>query len=206
MKYFLYLIYFFSFQIAISQTLEKPNLPDSVVIQSPNSPFRKIPENTGEIIYRIKSKIKAPLLDIENDHLKIRIDSIEGYVSYVFAEITGTPLKDYFERYNYLLQARENARKDSLANERLRKEELRKKEEFDFRLKEMVDRYGKTNGEKIAQRIIWIGMSEQMLIDSWGYPLDINRTVTANMVKKQFVYPNYQYVYLENGKVTAWQD
>jgi len=66
--------------------------------------------------------------------------------------------------------------------------------------------------ELVKQKKIRIGMSERALKISWGYPSDINRTVGSFGVHKQCVYGTYSgyssptYVYVENGKVTSWQD
>jgi hypothetical protein len=63
--------------------------------------------------------------------------------------------------------------------------------------------------EAIIARRIFIGMSEDALIESWGKPNDINRTVNAYTVHKQYVYgvsPHKKYVYVDDGVVTAWQD
>ena len=57
----------------------------------------------------------------------------------------------------------------------------------------------------ITAREIRIGMTREMLLMSWGDPEDINRTVTKDSVSEQLVY-GYQYVYVENGVVTAWQN
>lgn len=52
-----------------------------------------------------------------------------------------------------------------------------------------------------------IGMTgEQVLISSWGKPDKINRTTTATGNYEQWVYPNYKYIYLDNGIVTAIQE
>lgn len=67
-------------------------------------------------------------------------------------------------------------------------------------------KYGQVNGEKVAKGLIWIGMTEEMLIDSWGQPEDINSTVTRYGSRKQYVYGSGQYVYVVNGKVDAWQN
>lgn len=63
---------------------------------------------------------------------------------------------------------------------------------------------------------IFIGMSEAALICSWGLPNafsggDINRTVTAGGESRQYVfrgspYASADYVYIEDGRVTAYQD
>lgn len=75
-----------------------------------------------------------------------------------------------------------------------------------LRQEKYVKKYGSETGEKIAKRTIWIGMTEEMLIDSWGNPKDINSTVTRYSHRKQYVYSSSQYVYVENGVVEAWQN
>ena len=41
---------------------------------------------------------------------------------------------------------------------------------------------------------------------SRGIPRDVNRTVTADVVREQWVYPDGVLLYFENGFLTAWQD
>lgn len=63
-----------------------------------------------------------------------------------------------------------------------------------------VTRFGITNMNKIRQRRIAVGMTSEMLKLSWGEPDDINRSSHG---PDQWVYDG-QYVYLQNGKITAW--
>lgn len=54
---------------------------------------------------------------------------------------------------------------------------------------------------------IMLGMPEKMLIMSWGKPISINENVGSWGVHKQYVYGDFgPYVYVENGKVTSWQN
>lgn len=41
----------------------------------------------------------------------------------------------------------------------------------------LINRYGAKIAEKILNRQIWLGMSDKMLIETIGKPVDINRTV-----------------------------
>lgn len=49
-------------------------------------------------------------------------------------------------------------------------------------------------------------MPEELIVVSWGEPENINQTVLANSINKQFVYKNYNYVYTKNGVVSAIQN
>ena len=52
-----------------------------------------------------------------------------------------------------------------------------------------------------------IGMSQDdVLASQWGKPEKVNRTVHARSVSEQWVYPGYQYLYFENGKLTSIQN
>ena len=52
-----------------------------------------------------------------------------------------------------------------------------------------------------------LDMPEKMLIMSWGKPISINENVGSWGVHKQYVYGDFgPYVYVENGKVTSWQN
>lgn len=66
--------------------------------------------------------------------------------------------------------------------------------------------------QKVAERKIWIGMTQDQLILSWGLPNDRNNSTYSFGVHSQWVYGTFgSYVYLE-GKddnsmtVTSWQD
>jgi hypothetical protein len=55
-----------------------------------------------------------------------------------------------------------------------------------------------------AQKI-QLGMSEAALLCSWGRPERVNRSVGSWGEHKQYIYSGAN-VYVENGKVTSWQD
>lgn len=84
-------------------------------------------------------------------------------------------------------------------------EEEERKISVEKRKNELIKKYGATVGLKISEERIWIGMTKEMLIESWGRPNDINRTVGNWGVHEQCIYTS-AYVYIENGIVTSWQD
>ena len=84
----------------------------------------------------------------------------------------------------------------------------------DKELKNIYDQYlkkQKANKEaeekaKKKQQGVRIGMSKQDVLDSsWGKPTKINKSVYSWGTKEQWVYPNYNYLYFENGKLTSIQ-
>ena len=69
-----------------------------------------------------------------------------------------------------------------------------------------------TDCKKVAEQKVWIGMTANQLMLSWGIPKDKNNTVGAWGVHSQWVYFDFgPYVYLEGDSekdliVTSWQD
>ena len=70
-----------------------------------------------------------------------------------------------------------------------------------------LKKYGQSIGVKLNQGKIWLGMTSEMVLDSWGEPLRKNRNVGKWGVNEQWVYGRGGgYLYFENGKLTSWQD
>ena len=62
------------------------------------------------------------------------------------------------------------------------------------------------NAERIRKGSIAIGFDRLELVLAIGAPRSVNRTVTAYGTTEQLVYAYGLYVYLEDGRVTSWQD
>ncbi|SRR6266567_1196144 len=78
------------------------------------------------------------------------------------------------------------------------KEELRRRGLFTTEEWQLID-----------NREVSIGMREDAVYASWGYPYHTNTTRTSSGEEKQLVYPHggsTQYVYISGGLVTATQN
>lgn len=68
-------------------------------------------------------------------------------------------------------------------------------------------KYGSSNHELINVRILRIGAPSIILRYIYGNPDDINKSTGTWGVHEQWVYNSYDtYVYVENGKISSWQD
>lgn len=204
-KLVLALIFILASHLSFAQVENIAPLPSSISIQS-NSPIRDQPDHSGNLILRTDGITKALLLDRIGEYLEIKIDTLHAFVSYAFLVQDSDEIKQFAYNIRYESKVKAEEIKYSALKEKFRLEQLEQNEIFQEKLKQMIEKYGDTNGKKIAFGKVWIGMTEEMLLDSWGQPIETNRTAVNGMIKKQYVYPNHQYVYVENGKVTAWQD
>ena len=48
--------------------------------------------------------------------------------------------------------------------------------------------------------------AEEVYASTWGRPQKVNRTTTASVIREQWVYSGYRYIYFENGVVTSIQE
>lgn len=68
------------------------------------------------------------------------------------------------------------------------------------------ERFAEAEKRNIEKYTIRIGMTKDEVLERWGKPEDINRTINAYSTSEQWVYPNYKYVYFENGILVTIQD
>ena len=50
---------------------------------------------------------------------------------------------------------------------------------------------------------IWKGMSSEMVRDSWGRPIKINRVISGNTIKEEWIYKN-TWLFLKDDYLVEW--
>jgi len=92
-------------------------------------------------------------------------------------------------------------------NIRRREEERRRAAER----QRLVDKYGDEIADRILARMIWQGMTEEQLLESWGGPADKDREIRKATTKETWKYGQTgrnrfsNRVFLENGVVIGWK-
>ena len=137
---------------------------------------------------------------IEKKQEDIYDKSKEDAKEFLISKINSSEIDEYVSRsvvkaYIDIVQDEELSQ---LYNEWNEKNEIRKNEEY-VKKKEEEKARKKQQGVKI-------GMSKQDVLDSsWGEPTKINKSVYSWGTTEQWVYPNYNYLYFENGRLTSIQ-
>lgn len=67
----------------------------------------------------------------------------------------------------------------------------------------LENKYGPAMASRLYSGKIWRGMNAQMVKDSWGSPKKINRVISGNMVKEEWIYKN-SWLYFENSTLADW--
>jgi hypothetical protein len=76
-------------------------------------------------------------------------------------------------------------------------------EQQQSRFSYLEDKYGTSMAAKLIAGKIWKGMNAEMVRDSWGKAQKINRVISGNIVKEEWIYKN-TWLYLENDKLVEW--
>lgn len=66
-------------------------------------------------------------------------------------------------------------------------------------------RYGRKIGNRIINKQIWKGMTENMLRDSWGKPDRINKNIKKWGRFTQWLYGKIEF-FFRDGKLTGWEE
>ncbi len=66
-------------------------------------------------------------------------------------------------------------------------------------------RYGRKVGNRIINKQIWKGMTENMLKDSWGKPDRINKNIEKWGRFTQWLYGKIEF-FFRDGKLTGWEE
>ena len=67
----------------------------------------------------------------------------------------------------------------------------------------LVDKYGQKTGDAIFNNKIWKGIDNNMVKDSWGKPLYINREIKSDVVVEQWIYSK-SWLLFNNGILVDW--
>jgi hypothetical protein len=65
------------------------------------------------------------------------------------------------------------------------------------------NKYGTTVAAKMFAGKIWKGMTAEMVLDSWGKPVKVNRTINADLIREEWIYKN-SWLFIENDALIDW--
>ena len=74
------------------------------------------------------------------------------------------------------------------------------------KLEVMIEKYGKKKGPMIADGRVWVGVSPEMALDSWGNPDSKKKSEGSWGVNETWYYPDGKYIFFENGRLSKWKD
>ena len=76
-------------------------------------------------------------------------------------------------------------------------------EQQQSRFSYLENKYGSNMAARLLSGKIWKGMNSEMVKDSWGISEKINRIVSGNIIKEEWIYRN-TWLYFENNSLVEW--
>jgi hypothetical protein len=73
----------------------------------------------------------------------------------------------------------------------------------DSRFSYLRNKYGPTIASRLNAGKIWKGMNTEMVKDSWGPADKINRIVSGNLIKEEWIFKD-TWLYFENNTLIEW--
>jgi hypothetical protein len=67
----------------------------------------------------------------------------------------------------------------------------------------LENKYGSSMAARLIAGKIWKGMNAEMVTDSWGTGEKVNRAISGNLVKEEWIYKN-TWLYFENNILLDW--
>ena len=67
----------------------------------------------------------------------------------------------------------------------------------------LENKYGTAMATKMLAGKIWKGMTAEMVLDSWGKPQKVNRTINTDLIREEWIYKS-TWLFIENDALIDW--
>jgi hypothetical protein len=156
-------------------------------------------DDLTSVIMIIPSGSQVTILDSDSTYFLVNYEDNEGFVlkrqiENVNRQTTGNQ-RDNAAQENVETGA---ANSNNAANERY-PVETQNESRFSY----LEKKYGTSIAARINSGKIWKGMDADMVRDSWGNPLKINRIINGNTVREEWTYRN-SILYFDDGVLRNW--
>jgi hypothetical protein len=149
-------------------------------------------------LFATKDDLTSVILIIPADSVVTGLDSDSTYFHVVFDENEGF----IFKRDAVLDKIQVNAPPVVLAQPAVQQTQT-VSEQQQSRYSNLENKYGSNMASRLISGKIWKGMNSEMVKDSWGSADRINRIVSGNIVKEEWIFRN-TWLYFENNTLLEW--
>lgn len=178
---------------------EKGNLP---VQQAPTATLKSAARMFGDkndlttVITIIPAGSQVTILDSDSAYYRISFEDNEGYIYKRQAVIDRTSSAITGNRQQ---QVQQNQNQNQDQYNQADNDQNNQQSRFSY----LENKYGTSLAARINSGKIWKGMSAEMVRDSWGNPVTINRVISGNTIKEEWVYNN-TWLYMQNNTLVQW--
>ena len=146
----------------------------------------KTKDDLTSVILIIPSGSVVSVLGSDSTYLHVSFEENEGYIFRKHAVIDKTP------QYIQGNAISTDCKKAQPVQDRT-----------DSRYDALESKYGAAMAARLYAGKIWKGMNSEMVKDSWGAAEKINRVISGNVIKEEWIYRS-TWLYFENNTLVEW--
>jgi hypothetical protein len=144
-------------------------------------------DDLTSVILIIPADSIVTVLDADSTYLHVVFEDNEGYIFNRHVVLNRVPVKD---QQSYQTQPSAQQNEPAVDQQQSRYSYLENK-------------YGSNMASKLISGKIWKGMNSEMVKDSWGTAEKINRIISGNVVKEEWIFKT-TWLYFENNTLLEW--
>jgi hypothetical protein len=141
------------------------------------------------VILIIPSGSTVTVLGSDSTYLHVTFEENDGYIFKRQAVIDVTPVNN--QQVNQPQQPTQAEKPAQVEEQQV------------SRFTELENKYGSNMAARLISGKIWKGMNAEMVSDSWGKAERINRVVSRNVIKEEWIFKN-TWLYFENNVLVEW--
>lgn len=153
------------------------------------------------VITVIPSGSEVDVLGADSTYLRVVFDEIEGFIFKRHAEIKQTPMSD--RRTSPAGEPSGQSEPRAQSQPQYQAQPQSQSQQQESRFSYLENKYGTSMASSLIAGKIWRGMSAEMVRDSWGKPLKINRVISGNTIKEEWIYRS-TWLYIEDDFLMTW--
>jgi len=139
------------------------------------------------VILIVPKESTVTVLGSDSTYLHVAFEENEGFIFKRHARIDKTPVtSSQTDQVQQFVQAEQPAQRQQVS-----------------RFSYLESKYGSNMAARIIAGKIWKGMNSEMVKDSWGTAVKIDRIINGNIIQEEWTYRN-TWLYFENNTLIDW--
>lgn len=144
-------------------------------------------DDLTSVIMIIPSGSSVGVLGSDSTYLHVTFEDNEGFILKRHAVMDKTPVN-----VSQTIQSQQPVQEVQPAQE-----------QQESRFSYLENKYGSNLAARLMAGKIWKGMNSEMVSDSWGAAEKINRVISGNVIKEEWIFKN-SWLYFENNTLVEW--
>lgn len=148
-------------------------------------------------LFETKDDLTTVMLIIPSGSVVTVLDSDSTYYHVIFEDSEG-----YIFKRHAVLNKTATA-PSQIDQQKSNQQEQPSQQPQENRFSYLENKYGSSIAARLYAGKIWKGMNSEMVKDSWGTPGKINRVISGDIIKEEWIYNN-TWLYFENNVLVEW--